>query len=752
MIPVRLRLHNFMCYRGEATLDLSGIQLACLAGDNGHGKSALLDALTYALWGETRARREEDLITLGTDEMEVELEFLLGDDRYRVIRKRSKRGRTRLSALELQQWDGEGFQAQTGTGSRETQARIIALLRMSYDTFINSAFLLQGRADEFARKAAGERKQVLGEILGLSAYDDYEQKARERVRQLEDETLRLNGEITAIEQELKEKPQREAELARCEREFAQVDAKLHEAEAALQTLRDEKRELDVKVRQAGEVEQRIASTRRELQQLESDAASKRKTVEMFLARVNDGARISDGFAQLQTIRQRNEALNELLKRSVKLSSEQSRLDHAIRESRQLLEFQLSNAEDKLAALATQIADAEARVPELASARLRLAALNEKEEQRERHREEREALSTELAELKVANRQLLTHMKGLEEKIALLKSAAAACPVCGQPLSAEEAARLSEQYAREGKQSREQYDAHVERISQNDHQIEQLKRTLLRLEQDLRQKPPLQAHETRLADQLEQAEGAQAEYAQVQADVELMRATLAQKQYALEEQQLLHRINAQLVALGYVPDEHESIRRQLTELGLFEQEHSQLQAARERLEAEREVLRHLEANGARTRQLLASDEALWQQLQRECARLDEVNRSLQDQQRLVNELQGRTAVLNRQLGAARQFVEHANQMAVTLVSRQQQLKENQAERALFEELRVAFGKKGVQAMLIEAAIPEIEQEANTLLNQMTDGRMQVRYETQREKVTVKKDDNASIETLDIVISD
>jgi len=66
--------------------------------------------------------------------------------------------------------------------------------------------------------------------------------------------------------------------------------------------------------------------------------------------------------------------------------------------------------------------------------------------------------------------------------------------------------------------------------------------------------------------------------------------------------------------------------------------------------------------------------------------------------------------------------------------------------------VAFGKKGVQAMLIEAAIPEIEQEANALLNQMTDGRMQVRFETQREKVTVKKDDNATIETLDIVISD
>src|SRR5438045_9770230 len=109
MIPVRLRLHNFMCYRGEATLDLSGIQLACLAGENGHGKSALLDGLTYALWGETRARREDDLITLGTDEMEVELEFMLGAERYRIIRKRSKRGRTRQTALELQRSDGDEF-------------------------------------------------------------------------------------------------------------------------------------------------------------------------------------------------------------------------------------------------------------------------------------------------------------------------------------------------------------------------------------------------------------------------------------------------------------------------------------------------------------------------------------------------------------------------------------------------------------------------------------------------------------------
>jgi len=88
MIPLKLGLRNFMCYRGEVDpLDFTGIHLACLTGDNGHGKSALLDAMTWALWGRARAKRDDELITLGEQEMEVEFEFSLKDNHYRVIRK-----------------------------------------------------------------------------------------------------------------------------------------------------------------------------------------------------------------------------------------------------------------------------------------------------------------------------------------------------------------------------------------------------------------------------------------------------------------------------------------------------------------------------------------------------------------------------------------------------------------------------------------------------------------------------------------
>ena len=224
-----------------------------------------------------------------------------------------------MGALELQLWDGEQFTAQTGASSRETQARITQLLRMSYNTFINSAFLLQGRADEFARKPAGERKQILGDILGLSIYDEYEERARTRVKQLDEESLRLAGEIGGIEQELRQQPQHEAELARIEREFAQGESRLQAAESNLQKLRDEKRELDLKARQAGDIERRIGGARTETEKLEAEAAQKRETLNLYVARAAESEHIERGYAQWQTARQRNEELNQLLSQSVRLS-------------------------------------------------------------------------------------------------------------------------------------------------------------------------------------------------------------------------------------------------------------------------------------------------------------------------------------------------------------------------------------------------------------------------------------------------
>ena len=99
MIPLKLSLRNFMCYRDNVPpLLFEGIHIACPSGDNGQGKSALLDAITWALWGKARAE-DDELIHFGRDEMEVEFEFRVGQGHYRVLRKRE---RNKSTLLEFQ--------------------------------------------------------------------------------------------------------------------------------------------------------------------------------------------------------------------------------------------------------------------------------------------------------------------------------------------------------------------------------------------------------------------------------------------------------------------------------------------------------------------------------------------------------------------------------------------------------------------------------------------------------------------------
>ena len=71
----------------------------------------------------------------------------------------------------------------------------------------------------------------------------------------------------------------------------------------------------------------------------------------------------------------------------------------------------------------------------------------------------------------------------------------------------------------------------------------------------------------------------------------------------------------------------------------------------------------------------------------------------------------------------------------------------AEQGVYSDLYNAFGRSGVPAMLIDAAVPRIEAEANQLLARMTDSRLAVKLETQR----VRQSGNVA-ETLDILVSD
>jgi DNA repair protein SbcC/Rad50 len=180
MIPLQLSLKNFLSY-STASLDFTGLHTACICGANGAGKSSLLEGITWAIWGECRAASENDAISTGAMDVRVDFTFQMHGETCRVIRTRQRDGSGGLE-FQIQTTAGQ-FRTLTQRGIRSTQALIDEYLKIDYDTFINSAYLRQGKADEFMLKKPADRKQILADLLKLDRYEQLADQAKDSAKQ-----------------------------------------------------------------------------------------------------------------------------------------------------------------------------------------------------------------------------------------------------------------------------------------------------------------------------------------------------------------------------------------------------------------------------------------------------------------------------------------------------------------------------------------------------------------------------------------
>jgi DNA repair protein SbcC/Rad50 len=233
MIPLQLKLKNFLSYR-EASLNFRGLHTACVCGANGAGKSSLLEAITWVIWGKSRAATEDDIIHGGANNVRVDFEFICDRQVYKVIRSRP---RGRSSALEFQVATESGkFRSITGKGLRGTQEEIITCLKLDYDTFINSAYLRQGRADEFMLRRPSERKQILADLLKLDRYEILASKAKDLAKEHQVKLEQLKQTLQPVEERLAVKKTIDSELVYLATELEQLQQLQDRDRARLQEL------------------------------------------------------------------------------------------------------------------------------------------------------------------------------------------------------------------------------------------------------------------------------------------------------------------------------------------------------------------------------------------------------------------------------------------------------------------------------------------------------------------------------------
>jgi len=320
MIPLRLELHNFLAYKDPDPLNLEGVHIACISGENGAGKSSLLDAITWALWGKARSSSPDDLIYQGEREMRVVLTFDLAGQRYQVVRQRRAEGKVGTSLLELQALDAASgaWRSLSEHTLRQTQDRLTSLLRLDYDTFVNSAYLAQGRADEFTAKPPVQRIQILATILGLDRWQEVEERAKDRLRATKEAAARIDMRLQEIRREVERRAEFLGELNAAQHEAeakASHLASLEQAWAAVEQVQLMRANLE---KQQAELTRRLEVDRHELREATREAEALRVKADRR-AIANQGNELERQRHEVQAARKQWEEANEKSKNLTELA-------------------------------------------------------------------------------------------------------------------------------------------------------------------------------------------------------------------------------------------------------------------------------------------------------------------------------------------------------------------------------------------------------------------------------------------------
>jgi len=215
MVPVRpvyLKLHGFHSYVEPCELNLEQAHMVAIQGQIGAGKSSLIDAMLFALFGAYRTPDIDGIISSDSDTAEVDLQFEMDNQRWRVWRKRWRANRSQASLYCLV--DGE-WQPQGGQTLADVQAAIVRLLGVTERTFVSTVLLGQDDASRFTSASTPQqRRQILSEILGLQLYDQVSSSARALARDKQaeaDVSQAALRELSAVAEALPSLQQRLAE-------------------------------------------------------------------------------------------------------------------------------------------------------------------------------------------------------------------------------------------------------------------------------------------------------------------------------------------------------------------------------------------------------------------------------------------------------------------------------------------------------------------------------------------------------------
>ncbi|MFI5333173.1 MAG: AAA family ATPase [Candidatus Babeliales bacterium] len=800
MIPRTLQIKNFLSYGSDIqTIDFSHYPLICLSGKNGHGKSALLDAITWALWGQARkvsdvSKADEGLLRLGQTQMMVILDFEFNNQMYRVRREFAKTYGKPYAVLEFGMLDTQTdtLHPLTEKTIRATQAKIEGMLNLDIDSFVNSAFLRQGQSNEFSKKSAKERKEILATILGINRYETVRKLALEKIKTAQATKTALAAVQTNLEREVAHKIAIMQQLTHTQTTLdtiAQHENTLTDTttrlECAHKKLQEDHKQQALLTQQRAHLEQEQTQLRNALRTLRTQWRSFHATT----LRYTDHAQLQERKVKLmEAISGHQQALQNTLELKEQILRTKEQIQHIEKQitdthvaTVQIQQVTVERLRLEIAALEHQRTELTTTQTALLEQEKKLAALcNELEKQAAHAHTIKAALISverQFEKRKDYYQKFITQGNWLTNELQSFEHKQAAihdtdnpsCPLCEQNLSASRKKFLKGMFGKQEHTIKHQLnrlttviknlktlliEQHDE-INKRKQDVETSTKALIQLEQIRIQQTTLATQKQVLTDKLVQLDldyvTKLAEHAQA---VELL------EKKSSEQTQILHHhakyqtactslntLQEALTRIAYNAGEHQKITQEFNQLETMLMQYAQL---REQLPLQTERVHRINELCVQLKKIAQEQATLTttlaqythishtaQELANQHTALMTEQTQLRTQKETCLQEKGRLENQHKQIEAYER--EHVNN--------QTQITQLTATMDDYHAIATATGKDGIQALLIEDAIPEIEQEANTLLAKLTHNQAHLLIESLRD---LKK--GGARETLDIKISD
>ena len=756
MIPVKLSLKNFLSYGEEVPpLDFTQFHVACLSGANGQGKSALLDALTWSVWGEGRKGSQEkkadnSLLRTGQKNMRVEFIFDLEGDRYRIIRSFSHVGKSSRVSLEFQAYDQREnkYISLTCPSTRETQEKIIKTLKLDYQTFINSAFILQGRIDEFSRKTARERKEVLSEILGLSHYDELANLAKTYLKGINNIIMNKDSRLEYIAQELAQVDSYKEKIKELSENNSQVSQKIKEKEEQINKLKERAGFLQHKSEEFNELIRRIEQQGQEIVRGEKEIELKKEEIVSCEEIISQKETILTEFKDYQKFNAESNELTLKLHKIRKLEEEKVLIERKIGEGRADLVIEVRNKQDRHKDLEAKAEQKEKNKTELLELEKKIKDIKLLEGESEKIQDKGNKLNVQLFSIKNQTEKLEKDIGDNEEKMRLLKeNPEGECPLCEAKLNTDRKKKIEANLNKKIKLFFTEIEKLKKEQDESYIQKENLADRWKKIKQSIKDKDTWQQQLSKAQLGYKESEQAAKLLIDLQKKIKKIEKTIETKNYAVKEQEELIEIEKQVEDINYGEARHLQVNNEIKRLQNAPVVRARLEEAEKKIDSLLTTLIEWQENYRQKNSDFKDLEIKIEGIKIELKELPLLKERLtQEEQLLKSDLNIKEEILEERGGYQSKF-EQCLKLEKEKYETEKELGKSRKEKDIYEKLIVAFGKNGIQALIIENALPEIEEETNNLLARLTSNATQITMESLRDLKSGRLK-----ETLEIKISD